>query len=76
MNIKEIKNGVTIDICSDILKFVIEVIINKNINDEVEKKILITAISNLINASSELIIVRKNLKLKNYSFFSFLPFCR
>jgi hypothetical protein len=69
--INEIVKGLSVEKCVIILKFVINLILKENINDEEKLNSITNIINNLIDASSQLIIIRKSLKGKScYTIFS------
>jgi len=73
-NIKDIVKGISIDKCSIILKFVIDVIIKNNIEDIEKQTAIISIANNLIDTCAELIIMRDSLKTPTS--FSFMPLCK
>jgi hypothetical protein len=69
--INEIVKGLSVEKCVTILKFCINIILKENINNEDTQISITNIIDNLIDVSSQLIIMRKSLKGKScYTIFS------
>lgn len=60
--INDIVKGISTDKCLTILKFVIEVIIKENMNDNEKEMETIKIINSLIDTCGDLILIRKSLK--------------
>jgi hypothetical protein len=60
--INDIVKGISTDKCLTILKFVIEVIIKENMNDNEKEIETIKIINSLIDTCGDLILIRKSLK--------------
>jgi hypothetical protein len=73
-NVKDIVNGISIDKCSIILKFVIDVIIKDSMVENEKQTAIISIVNTLIDTCAELIIIRDSLKTPTS--FTFLPFCK
>jgi len=67
INIKDVKEGVCINTCVTIFKFIVNVLIIDNIEDNEESALLIFTIDTVINSCAELITIRKVLKNINSS---------
>lgn len=67
INIKDVKEGVSINTCVTIFKFIVNVLIIDNIEDNQESALLIFTIDTVIDTCAELITIRKILKNTNSS---------
>lgn len=65
INIKDVKEGVSINTCVTIFKFIVNVLIIDNIEDNQESASLIFTIDTVIDTCAELITIRKILKNTN-----------
>lgn len=67
IKVKDVINGISIDTCVTILKFIVNVLIIDNIEDTAESSLLVLTIDTIIDSCAQLITIRKILKNNNGS---------
>jgi hypothetical protein len=67
IKVKDVINGISIDTCVTIFKFIVNVLIVDNIQDSAESSLLVLTIDTIIDSCAQLITIRKILKNNNGS---------